>query len=268
MKYAERKCVVMYKFKETIADHSNRISDTLNRTRLLRRALLNQLDGGARFVYKNMAKMTVAELRKDLGVIIALSGVIRPDPEFKPAVIDTALAMLRQDHYSHTDESKRHARTRIREVEGYVLTPSQLVHGYVLDQHRCIPLPEWVGVMEYAIQVAVDDGYSAAGRYMNEQGFFTARGRDWNKDTSRDWLMNPFLAGYKREGNDNSIYKRSGGLNIRGPLNLDCGFDIEPIMTIDEWIVINANYVRNYGHLFMFPSGYRNPYDEQAINRL
>jgi hypothetical protein len=218
---------------------------------MLRRALIHRLNG---YQYAEMPpgqilEMSVAELMKALNVRVDKQGLR------VCAMTPTALnpeARARQFAHMFPGGYGYGSRSKVAKAQGKPMNSK--IYGYHVDKKgRYIPDTRMAIFIRNGFEIAKENGYTDAGRYLNQVGVRTPMGGIWSKDTARDFFRNPVYAGYIREFTERKK---------RGASALYPAWQVVPLITLADWITVNYRYVLT--QQISFPSGFLNSRDRQA----
>ncbi len=244
-------------FSETEQEHAARIGETLRRTKLLRRALTVKLRGGEyppempRYIrYMEIPDLTAALM-------------VAPQEEnkvqvFVPAEEGTAPGLTLEAFARRVMAAHREGRGVKRSVR---LARGQhvghLPFGFVERPDGGIePDPGLAEPLRDAIYEACELGYSAAAKLLNDEDVRTPRGGAWNGDKVRDWVRNPYLAGYNRVFPERKQWRRWVALYPS---------QHQPLISLALWIKANGRFCLQAR--VDFPEGFRDKYDQDSWER-
>ena len=200
-------------FALSLIDHTKAIGGTYNRTRMLRAALLaheeSSTDKPAGVSWRIWEQMSVKELMAALHV--RRSGEHFVLDQKKPVLDEEVLeATARQLTFTH-EAGGRGSKQRGRMARGQVIgsVPWGLIehpHGETSTYHLNVAAVP--GRDDYSISDALSDAYALfdddqttydeIADLWNAVPVLSPTGREWTKDTTRDFLYQPAYMGYGR----------------------------------------------------------------------
>lgn len=241
-----------YSFSTSEANHAQFIGETFRRTRMLRRALLHKLTGQeyAEMPASTLLEMDTRELMAALNVVLEKQHLeVRPPA---PITHMRQEAQARQAAHMFPGGYGPGSRSRVAKRKGLPMNGG--AYGYIRNaQGRYEPVVRLAEILRRGFAIAAEDGYTAAGSYLNEQEVFTPTGLTWSKDTARDFFRNTIYAGYVKE------YKQN---RKRGPIVLYPAWQVEALISLQDWIAANLRYACT--QQIEFPYGFLTPVDETA----